>query len=115
MLRAYSKKHIEKILKNDRRICGAWPKPATSPLTAGDHPKLDASELLNEDDQKIYQSLIGAMTLSRFRAMPRQGHFDRVIRIYGHLSKMRHVTIKIRTNAPDCSNIPVKMCDWECS
>jgi len=53
------------------------------------------------------------MTLSCFRAMPRQGHLDRVKRIHGHPSKMRHATIKIRTDAPDCSNIPVKMHDWE--
>jgi len=26
---------------------------------------------------------------------------------------MRHATIKIRTDAPDCSDIPVKMHDWE--
>jgi len=119
------KKHIEKIRDDYRRICGAWPKPATSPLVAGDHPELDASELLNEDDQKTHQSLIGAlqwaiqisrfdiqtsvMTLSRFRAMPRQGHLDRVKRIHGHLSKMRHAAIKIRTDAPGYSNIPVKL------
>ena len=122
------KKYIEKILENYRRIYGTWPKPATSPLTTGDHPELDTSELLNEDDQKIYQSLIGALqwviqigcfdiqtavtTLSRFRAMPRQGHLDRVKRIHGYLSKMCHATIKIRTDAPDYSNIPVKMYDW---
>ena len=28
---------------------------------------------------------------------------------------MRHAAIKIRTDAPDNSNIPVKMHDWECS
>jgi len=55
------KKHIEKILENFRRICGAWPKPATSPLTADDHPELDTSEPLNEDNQKTHQSLIGAL------------------------------------------------------
>jgi len=114
------KKHIEKILDNCRRIFGTWRKPATSLLTAGDHPELDTSELLNEDDQKTHQSLIGApqwvtavMTLLRYRAMPRQGHLDRVKRIHWHLSKMRHATIKIRTDAPDCSDIPVKLCDWE--
>jgi len=125
------KKCIGKILDNCCRICGAWPKPATSPLVNGDHPELDDLELLDEDDQKMYQSLIGApqwviqighfdiqtavMTLSRFRAVPRQGHLDRVKRIHGCLSKMRHATIKIRTDAPDYSNIPVKLCDWECS
>jgi len=55
------------------------------------------------------------MMLSQFWAMPRQGHLDRVKRIHGHLSKMRHATIKIRTGAPDCLAIPVKMYDWEYS
>lgn len=125
------KKYIEKILDNYRRIYGKWSKPAHSPLVQNDHPELDTSELLNEDDQKIYQSLIGAlqwviqigrfdittavMSLSRFRAMPRQGHLDRVKQIHGYLSKFRHATIKIRTDAPDYSNIPVKMYDWEYS
>jgi len=125
------KKYIEKILENYHRIFGTWPKPATSPLTTGDHPELDTSELLNEDDQKVYQSLIGAlqwviqigrfdiqtavMTLSRYHTMPRQGHLDRVKRIHGYLSKMRHATIKIRTDTPDYSNIPVKLYDWEYS
>jgi hypothetical protein len=69
----------------------------------GDHPELDCSELLNHEDTKIYQSLIGAlwvvqlgridiitavMTMSRFRAAPRQGHMDRVRRIHGFINKM---------------------------
>mgnify|MGYP000107799768 CR=1 FL=1 len=123
------KKYIEKILENYRRLFGSYPKPYQSPLENNDHPELDTSELLNEDDQKIYQSLIGAlqwviqigrfdittavMTLSRFRAMPRQGHLDRVKRIHGYLSKMRHGIIKVRTAAPDYSSIPVKMYDRE--
>ena len=125
------KKHIEKILDNCRRIFGAWPEPATSPPVNGDHPELDASELLNEDDQKMCQSLIRAlrwaiqigcfdiqtavMSLSCLHAVSRQGHLDRVKRIRGCLSKMRHAAIEIRTGAPDRSNIPVKLHDWECS
>jgi len=66
------KKHIEKILENCCRICGAWPsKPAASPLTAGDHPELGASEPLNENDQKTCQSLIGALQWAL-----QIGHFD---------------------------------------
>jgi hypothetical protein len=53
------------------------------------------------------------MTMSRFRAMPRQGHLDRVKRIHGYLSKYRHAKIKIRTEAPDYSSLPVKIYDWE--
>ena len=55
------KKYIEKILDNYRRLFGSYPKPYQSPLVNNDHPELDTSELLNEDDQKIYQSLIGAL------------------------------------------------------
>jgi len=76
------KKHIEKILENCRRIHGTWPKPATSPLVTGDHPELDASELLDEDNQKICQSLIGApqwvIQIGRFdvqTAMMTSSHF----------------------------------------
>ena len=80
------------------------------------------------EDQKIYQSLIGAlqwviqigrfdiatavMTLSRFRAAPRQGHLDRVKRIYGYLSKMRHARIRIRVDEPDYSDLPELEFDW---
>ena len=77
---------------------------------------------------QVYQSLIGAlqwviqigrfdvgtavMTLSRFRAAPRVGHMDRVKRIYGYLSKMRHGMVRIRTDAPDFSQFPEKVHDW---
>ena len=113
---------------NYQQIFGTQPKQASSPLVKGDHPELDNSELLEIEDMKIYQSLIGAlqwtvqigrfdvatavMTMSRFRAAPRQGHMDRVKRIYGYLSKMRHATIRIRTEEPDFSSIPKKHYDW---
>jgi hypothetical protein len=70
-----------------------------SPLVKGDHPELDTSEFPDQDG--IYQSLVGAMqwaisigrwdiqsavmTLSGFRPQPRQGHLDRIQRIYGFL------------------------------
>ena len=125
------RKYIEKILENYRRIYGTYPKEYTSPLAKGDHPELDTTELLGLDDQKIYQSLIGAlqwviqigrfdittavMTLSRFRAAPRQGHLDRVKRVHGYLSKMRHGIVKVRTDVPDYSEFPRKEYDWEYS
>ena len=104
------------------RLYGKKPKQYVAPLDGGDHPELDDSELLEIQDIKIYQSLIGAlqwviqlgrldvttsvMTLSRFRAAPRQGHLTRVKRIYGYLSKMRHGVIRIRMDLPDYSVLP---------
>ena len=122
-------KYIEKILENYVRIFGQQPRQVTSPLVKGDHPELDTSDLLDEDGTKIYQSLIGAlqwviqigrfdictavMTMSRFRAAPRQGHMERVKRIHGYISKMRHATIRIRTEEPDHSDVPETRYDWE--
>ena len=44
-------------------------KGCSSPLEKGDHPKLDVSAFLEEDDIEIYQSFIGsiqwAVTLGR--------------------------------------------------
>jgi hypothetical protein len=76
----------------------------------------------------LYQSIIGAlqwavtigcfdintsvMTLSGFRAAPRQGRLDRVKRIYGYLAKIRHVSLRICTNEPDYSDIPDFEYDW---
>jgi hypothetical protein len=36
-------------------------KKPVSPLKKNDHPELDESELLQEDDIKKYQSIIGAL------------------------------------------------------
>jgi hypothetical protein len=110
-------------------LFGKQPKQYVAPLEGGDHPELDDSELLEIEDIKVYQSLIGAlqwviqigrfdittrvMTLSRFRAAPRRGHLERVKRIYGYLSKMRHGVIRIRTELPDYSVIPEKTYDWD--
>ena len=122
-------KYIEKSMACYERIFGRKPKQYKSPLEKNDHPELDDSDLLDLDNTKIYQSLIGAlqwtiqigrfdiatatMTLSRFRAAPRQGHLDRVRRIYGFLSKFRHATIRIRTDEPDLSAIDDKVYNWE--
>ena len=123
------KKYVEKILGNYKMMFGSNPRQVTSPLTKGDHPELCDSELLDEEDTKKYQSLVGSlqwviqigrfdvttavMTLSRFRAAPRKGHLERVQRIFGYLSKMRHGVIRIRTEEPDYSDIPEKLYEWD--
>jgi hypothetical protein len=88
-----------------------------SPLVKGDHPELDTSEFLDQNDIDIYQSLVRAMqsaiskgrwdiqsavmTLSSFRAQPRQGHLDRIQRIYGFLCRFRHFKLRFRIDELD--------------
>jgi hypothetical protein len=102
------------------------PHKVSSPLTSGDNPELDTSNFLDEKDTKVYQSMIGAaqwvislgrfdiavhvMTLSSFRSKPRKGHLERIQRVYGYLSKMKHGTIRYRTELPDISDF-IKQ-DW---
>ena len=123
------RKYIEKTIGVCERIFGKKPKEYKSPLPKNDHPELDDSESLDAENTKIYQSLIGSsqwaiqlgrfdftvavMTMSRFRAAPRQGHLTRVCQIIGHLSKMRHSAIRIRTSEPDYSSLPEKVFDWD--
>ena len=124
-----STKYIEKLMKNYERMFGESPKQnVTSPLEKGDHPEMDTSELLDAKGIKMYQSMIGAlqwmvtigrfdiitpvMTMSGFRVAPRKGHLDRLKRIYGYLSKMRHAGIPIRTDEPDYSDLPDLEHDW---
>jgi hypothetical protein len=127
------RKYIDKLVASYERMFGSKPKTTkiTSPLVKGDHPEIDDSEFLEEEGIQHYQLLIGQlqwaislgrfdiavaiMTMSAFRAAPRLGHLDRVKRICGYLSKMRHSVIRIRTEEPDYSDVPRTEYDWEFS
>jgi hypothetical protein len=123
------KKFIEKMCDAYESHFGERPQhQVRSPLEPGDHPETDLSPLLDDDDTQVYQSLIGTlqwavslarfdiasavMTMSSFRAAPRQGHLMRVRRICCYLSKMRDGAIRIRVNEPDYSDIPHIQHDW---
>eukprot|EP00986_Skeletonema_menzelii_P016808 scaffold15954_cov105-Skeletonema_menzelii.AAC.1 len=113
------------------RIFGVGEKPSkkvSSPLEKGDHPEEDMSEVLDDKNTSIYQSLIGSsqwvialgrfdiachvMCLSSFRACPRQGHLDRIKRVYSYLCKMRNGVIRYRTGKPDISSFDFLRKDW---
>ena len=123
------KKYIERTMDEYRRLYGEYPsRKCNSPLEKGDHPELDDSELLDEDGIRQYQSLIGSlqwtislgrfdiatavMTMSSFRVAPRRGHLDRVKRICGFLYKFKEACIRVRTEIPDYSDLPVPEYDW---
>ena len=124
------KKYINKIEDSYKQLFGCMPnKNFRSPLADGDHPKLDTSEFLDEDDIQKYQSLVGAMqwavsigifdiqiavmSMSSFQAQPRKGHREQVKQIYGHLSRFKHFKICFQVEEPDMSKFDNKMkFDW---
>jgi hypothetical protein len=99
-----------------------------SPLESNDHPEIDSSKFLGEEDIQKYQSLIGAMqwaisighfdiavhvmTMSSFRASPHHGHLERVKCMVGYLSKFRFAELRVLTDEPDFSDIEVAKYDW---
>ena len=123
------KKYIERMVAQYTKLFGQAPSQRVqSPLEKNDHPELDDSELLDEENIAKYQSLIGVlqwtislgrfdiatavMTMSSFRAMPRVGHLERVKRICGYLAKFKEACIRVRTGVPDYSDLPKKEYDW---
>jgi hypothetical protein len=52
------------------------------------------------------------MDMSGFCIAPRIGHLERLLHIYGCLSKLRFASIRVRTEEPDYSNIPDHQYDW---
>ena len=50
--------------------------------------------------------------MSRFRAAPRQGHMDRLKRIYSYAIRTKDYAIRFRTDQPDYSFLPDQDFDW---
>jgi hypothetical protein len=112
-----AKCYIDKMIDTYVQLYGEKPRKASSPLEQNDHPEMDDSPFLRQDETQQFQSLIGAMqwavligrldivtavmSLSSFRAMPRRGYLERAKRIYGYLRKMKEARIRVLTNEPD--------------
>jgi hypothetical protein len=87
-----------------------------APCTTNDHPEEDGSPLVNNKLHRQYQSLIGmaqwlvtlgridicytVSSLSRFCAAPREGHYKRVLRLWGYLKKYPDKALAIDARDP---------------
>ncbi len=121
--------YVKEVLITYEKLFGQNPKEYSSPMEEGDHPELDLTPELDANGIKLYQSLIGALqwavtlgrfdifigvaTMSSFRIAPRQGHLDRLKRMYGYLKRQPDGAIRFCTGIPDreSRNTP-KECDW---
>ena len=95
------KKYIDKLADTYRQLFNDDPpKGYKTPLDKNDHPELDTSEIQEGGMAAKYLTMVGQLqwlvtlgrfdihaqvaTMSRFRAAPRQGHMDRLKRIYSY-------------------------------
>jgi hypothetical protein len=122
------RKYVEKMMDQYERMFGTKPREYISPLEKADHPEIDTSEELDQSGIKTYQSMIGSlqwaislgrfdiqtatMTMSRFRTAPKKGHLERLKRMYGYLRRFKTAAIRVRTEEPDFSKLPVQKFDW---
>ena len=123
--------YVKKCLKSVEKMIGEPIKSEIhAPLVPGDHPELDDSAEVNVDKQQQYRSMIGmlqwavtlgridiacaVMTMSRFCVAPREGHFKRVVCIFGFLRTIKKTGIKFLTEIPDysMSMFHVEQHDW---
>ena len=88
------KRYIEKLKESYIRLLNTEPSEGIkTPLEKNDHPELDTSEILEGHEVNHYLTMVGQLqwlialgrfdiqahviTMSRFRAQPRQGHLQR--------------------------------------
>ena len=100
------KKYIDKLADTYKRLFNEDPpKGYKTSLDKNDHPELDTSEILEGDMATKYLTMVGQLqwlvTLGRFdihaqvatmpsiRPTPRQGHMDRLKRIYSYAIRLR--------------------------
>ena len=127
-LAADPRRYVNKILESYERMFREKPRKSRPPLEGGDHPELHTPELCDEHQTNQFQTLVGqlqwlispghfdiavhVMSLSRFRAQPRKGHFDRAKRIVGYLLFLPDGAIRFRTGEPDFSSLNDQKYDW---
>ena len=100
------KKYIEKLKETYIRLFDTEPsKGLKTPLEKNDHPELDTSEILEGHEVNHYLTMVGQLqwlitlrrfdiqaqviTMSRFRAQPRNGHLERLKRIYAYIIRTK--------------------------
>ena len=123
------KKYIDKLADTYRRLFNEDPpKSNKTPLDKNDHPELDTSEILEGDMAAKSLTMVRQLqwlvtlgrfhihaqvaSMSRFRPAPRQGHMDRLKRIYSYAIRTKDYAIRFRTDQPDYSFLPDQDFDW---
>jgi hypothetical protein len=91
------------MIANYEVMFGSNPTEYSAPMIAKDHPELNTTPELDENGNKKYQSLIGALqwlvtlgcfdiliaftTMSGLFIAPREGHLEHLKRIIGYVKK----------------------------
>jgi len=98
-------------------------------MATGDHPEIDDTGFLNSDEHSKYRMLIGCgqwaitlgrfdvmfaiQTMARFSAAPKQGHTQRMLRIFGYLKAYWKYGITIDVQERELNQAESIKVNWE--
>jgi hypothetical protein len=101
---------------------------ASTPMSSGYRPELDATPLLNDDQTNYFQSLIGVLRwavelgridiivetgmLSRYCVAPRVGHLEEVIHIFAYLKRQSSCAMVFDPTEPRINEHLFIQRDW---
>ena len=124
-----AKTFISNICERIERLMGVVLKSYETPRETGDHPEIDDTGFLNNDDHSKYRMLIGCgqfaiilgrfdtvfaiQTMARFSAAPKQGHIDRMLRVFGYLKAYWRYGIIIDALEPTMPKTDDIQVNWE--
>ena len=117
--------NVEQCLKKKGK---SLPAKARAPLSNGCRPEVDVSAELGAEDASHCQSLIGvlrwmaelgradvcceASMMSSHLALPRQGHLDQVIHVFGYLKKHHNAEMAFDPTEPPIEEDKFPRQDW---
>ena len=104
------------------------PSKCLTPLSNGYRPELDVSPELKADGVQYYQELVGVLRwaveigrvdillevsmMSTHLALPRQGHLEQVLHIFGYLKSHKKLRLLFDSDHPQISPNRFKSYDW---
>jgi hypothetical protein len=107
------------------------PSKVDTPIQLSYRPELDTSDELSPEQSSYYQSLIGILRwiveigcidiclevsmLSSHLALPRQGHLNQVIHIFGYLKKYHNAELVVEPSDPVMEDTDFSIKDWTTS
>ena len=124
-----SVENVEKYIKDLGDDRWKLPKLCSNPFELNCEPEMDTSPVLNAELASWYASLVGMLRwmveigrvdiitevsmVASHMAMPREGHLDAVLHIFGYLKIKYNSRMCFDPTVPYCDEKAFKECDWK--
>ena len=124
-------RNVEEYIEKSHHKRWRIPNKVDTPMRSTYRPKLDVSEELSSSNASYYQSLIGILRwivelgrvdvclevsmMSSHLALPRKGHMEQVMQIFGYLRKYHNAELVFDPSDPTINEQDFERRDWASS